>query len=55
MRQPWKLMMVNLTNNGVLKLVYVYEIHLFVIFGFTFRKELVNLKDSFFSIFGKQE
>ena len=41
-------MLIKLINNGVLKLVCVDEIHLFVIFGVTFRKSFVNLKDTFF-------
>ena len=35
-------------SNGVLKLVCIDEIHLYVMFGVTFRKEFVNLRDTFF-------
>ena len=48
MKEPWKSLLMKLINNGVLKLVCVDEIHLFVIFGVTFRKSFVNLKDTFF-------
>ena len=48
MRQPWRTLMIRLINNGVLKLVCVDEIHLYVMFGLTFRKEFIMLKDSFF-------
>ena len=48
MRQPWRSLMVSLIRNGVLKLVCIDEIHLYVMFGVTFRKEFVNLRDTFF-------
>ena len=48
MRQPWRTLIIRLINNGVLKLVCVDEIHLYVMFGLTFRKEFIMLKDSFF-------
>ena len=48
MKEPWKSLLIKLINNGVLKLVCVDEIHLFVMFGITFRKSFVNLKDTFF-------
>ena len=40
--------MVILLNKVVLNLVCVDEIHLFVMFGITFRKEFASLKDTFF-------
>ena len=48
MRQPWRSLMVSLIRNGVLKLVCIDEIHLYVMFGVTFRKEFINLRDTFF-------
>ena len=48
MSQPWRSLMVSLIRNGVLKLVCIDEIHLYVMFGVTFRKEFVNLRDTFF-------
>ena len=48
MRQPWRTLIIRLINNGVLKLVCVDEIHLYVMFGLTFRKEFMTLRDSFF-------
>ena len=48
MKPPWNSLLIKLINNGVLKLVCVDEIHLFVMFGVTFRKSFVNLKESFF-------
>ena len=48
MRQPWRTLIIRLINNGVLKLVCVDEIHLYVMFGLTFRKEFTTLKDTFF-------
>ena len=49
MRQSWRLLLINLINNGVLKMVRVDETHLFVMFRVTFRKSFSNLKE-FFSI-----
>ena len=46
MRKPWKSLLITLIKNGILKLVCVDEIHLFVMFGVTFRKPFVNLKES---------
>ena len=40
--------MVTLIDKRILKLVCVDEIHLFVMFGITFRKEFTALKTSFF-------
>ena len=49
LRQPWRTLIICLINNGVLKLVCVDEIHLYdVMFGLTFRKEFIMIKDSFF-------
>ena len=47
-REPWQSLMVTLIDHSVLKLVAVDEIHLFVMFGVTFRKEFTLLKKSFF-------
>ena len=41
-------MVVELINCKVLKLVCVDEVHLFVMFGVTFRKEFTLLKSAFF-------
>ena len=48
MREPWRSVMVTLIDRRVLKLVCIDEIHLFVMFGITFRKEFTLLKKSFF-------
>ena len=48
MKEPWKSVVINLINWRVLKLVCVDEIHLFVMFGLTFRKDFTLLKASFF-------
>ena len=48
LREPWRSMFVGLINSKVLKLVCVDEVHLFVMFGATFRKEFTLLKESFF-------
>ena len=48
MKEPWKTVVIGLINRRVLKLVCVDEIHLFVMFGLTFRKEFTLLKASFF-------
>lgn len=47
MKEPWKSVVIVLINRRVLKLVCVDEIHLFVMFGLTFRKEFTLLKASF--------
>ena len=47
LREPWKSMVIGLINRQVLKLVCVDEVHLFVMFGVTFRKEFTLLKSSF--------
>jgi len=47
-REPWRSLMVTLINRKVLKLVCIDEIHFFVMFGITFRKEFTLLKNSFF-------
>ena len=49
MREPWRSIMVTLIDRRVMKLVRIDEIHLFVIFGLTFRKEFTLFKNSFFS------
>ena len=48
MRQPWRTLIISLINNGVLKLVCADEIHLYVMFGLTSRKEFIMLKDLIF-------
>ena len=48
LREPWKSLVVGLINRQVLKLVCVDEVHLFVMFGVTFRKEFTLLKSTFF-------
>ena len=48
MREPWRSVMVKLIDRRVLKLVCIDEIHLFVMFGITFRKEFTLLKNTFF-------
>ena len=48
LRDPWKSMVIGLIKRKVLKLVCVDEVHLFVMFGVTFRKEFTLLKSSFF-------
>ena len=48
MKEPWKSVVIGLMNRRVLKLVCVDEIHVFVMFGLTFRKEFTLLKASFF-------
>jgi len=48
MRQPWQSLMVTLIKNGVLKLVCIDKIYLYVMFGVTFCKEFINLRDTFF-------
>ena len=40
--------MVTLIKNGVFKLVCIDEIYLYVMFGVTFRKKIINLRDTFF-------
>ena len=47
-REPWRSLMVTLIERKVLKLVCIDEIHLFVMFGITFRKEFTLLKNTFF-------
>ena len=47
-REPWQTVFRGLINMKVLKLVCVDEVHLFVMFGVTFRKEFTLLKESFF-------
>ena len=47
-REPWQSVFIGLINRKVLKLVCVDEVHLFVMFGVTFRKEFTLLKESFF-------
>lgn len=47
-RQPWRSLMVTLIDRGVMNLVCIDEIHLFVMFGITFRKEFTLLKSTFF-------
>ena len=47
-REPWKTVVYNLIQRRVLKLVCVDEVHLFVTFGVTFRKEFLMLKNTFF-------
>ena len=44
MREPWLSLMVTLIERNVMKLVCIDEIHLFVMFGLTFRKEFTLLK-----------
>lgn len=46
MQEPWRSLVVSLIKNGVLKLVCINEIHLYVMFGVTFCKEFVNLRDT---------
>ena len=48
LRKPYQSVFVGLINSKVLKLVCVDEVHLFVMFGATFRKEFTLLKESFF-------
>ena len=48
MREPWRSIMVTLIDRRVMKLVCIDEIHLFVMFGITFRKEFTLLKNTFF-------
>ena len=48
LREPWKSLMVTLIDQHILKLVCIDEIHLFVMFGITFRKEFTALKTTFF-------
>ena len=47
-REPWRSVFRGLINRKVLKLVCLDEVHLFVMFGVTFRKEFTLLKESFF-------
>ena len=47
-REHWRTVFHGLINRKVLKLVCVDEVHLFVMFGVTFRKEFTLLKESFF-------
>lgn len=47
-REPWCSIMIKLIDRGSLKLVCIDEIHLYVMFGITFRKEFTLLKKSFF-------
>ena len=46
-REPLKSVVVRLINCKVLKLVCVNEVHLFVMFGVTFREEFTRLKSMF--------
>lgn len=46
--EPWKTLMVTLLDWRLLKLVCVNDIHLFVMFSITFRKEFKTLKTAFF-------
>ena len=48
LRDPWKNLMITLIDRQLLKLVCIDEIHLFVIFGITFRKEFTAFKNTFF-------
>ena len=47
-RNPWFALLPTLISDGVLNVVHVDEFYLFVMFGITFRKELVLMKNSFF-------
>ena len=47
LREPWKSLMVRLIDKEILNLVCIDEIHLFVMFGITFRKEFTALRSSF--------
>ena len=48
LREPWNAVFVGLIERKVLQLVCLDEIHMYVMFGLTFRKEFTLLKDSFF-------
>ena len=48
LREPWNKVFIGLIERKMLQLVCLDEIHMFVMFGLTFRKEFTLLKDSFF-------
>ena len=47
---PWPSLIIHLSNNGLLKLVCVDEVHQFVSFGISFRRSFCVLKKSLFQI-----
>ena len=49
LREPWNAVFVGLLERKGLKMVCPDKIHMFVMFGVTFFKELTLLKDSFFT------
>jgi len=50
-RDPWSSLVVKLVGRNVLKLVFIDDIHNFVMFGITVRKEFTLLKKTFFYIY----
>ena len=48
LREPWEKLMVTLIQKRILKLACIDEVHLFVMFGITFRKKFTLLKISLF-------
>ena len=45
---PWTSLMLHLSNNGLLKLICIDEVHQFVTFGTSFRRKFCALKKSLF-------